>query len=68
MLEADEVVFASKSDLRGAPAAALLDEYGDSLSAAGAWTGTSTTGEATGHHCEGWTNAGAEVLATTQQP
>ena len=62
----DDLAFSSRADLRGAPKSELLDEYGGyPASAAGAWTGTDSGGAATGQDCEGWTNASAEVAATT---
>lgn len=62
-----DVAFASRADLRGAPAADLLSEDGADVVGAGAtgpWTGTSADGAATGQDCDGWTNASAEVAAT----
>jgi hypothetical protein len=64
----DALAFASKADLRGAPATDLLDELGqvpDGAGAAGAWTGSDAQGVASGHDCDGWTNAGGDASATT---
>jgi hypothetical protein len=62
-----DVAFASKVDLHGAPAADLLSEDGADVlgpGSAGAWTGTSPEGVATGQDCDGWTNATTDRAAT----
>jgi hypothetical protein len=62
----DAVAFAAKSDLRGVPAAELLDEsagYPDPA-AIGAWSGSNSDGVATSNDCDGWTNAGGDIHAT----
>jgi hypothetical protein len=61
------VAFASKLDLRGAPASVILSEKGVDVLAAGAsgpWTGSDADGVATDQDCEGWTNASGELSAT----
>ena len=62
-----DVAFASKADLRAAPRTDLLDEGGNrptGLGTTGAWSGSSPNGGATGHDCDGWTNASADATAT----
>lgn len=60
------LAFSQKSDLReGSPATDLLDERGNPAPAEGAWSGTGTTGAATGDDCEGWTNASAAATGST---
>src|SRR5512138_2168345 len=56
----DDLAFASKSELLGAPLVPLLDEYGGYPSNVGdarAWSGSDATGIATGNDCQGWTSA-----------
>lgn len=61
-----ELAFSQKSDLReGAPGTDLVDERGNPPSADGVWSGTTTTGVASGNDCEGWTNASAGATAST---
>ncbi len=61
-----DLAFSQKSDLRdGSPATDLLDEHGNAAAAEGAWSGTGTTGAATDHDCEGWTNASAAATGST---
>jgi hypothetical protein len=62
----DAVAFAAKTDLRGAPAAQLLDETGGYPDPAtlGAWSGSNADGVSTGEDCDHWTNAGGDVQAT----
>ena len=62
---ADALAFTSKTDLRGAPRAELLDELAGYPQAGGAWSGSDTSGDATGADCGGWTNATATATATT---
>lgn len=62
------LVFASRADLHGAPRVQILDERGNTPQVSlvtGAWSGSDATGIATGEDCEGWTNAGADITATT---
>ncbi|MEA2748151.1 MAG: hypothetical protein QOI41_2294 [Myxococcales bacterium] len=62
----DTVVFSSKSALREAPTAQIVDETGAAPLADNApWTGTDAQGLGTGQDCEGWTNGTAEIVATT---
>ena len=67
----DELAFSTKADLHGGPTSPLLDENGrapegaGSAGAATAWTGSDSAGVATGHDCEGWTNATVDVYAST---
>jgi hypothetical protein len=64
----DALAFASKGDLRSAPRAALLDEYGgypERAGSAGAWSGSDAAGAASGRDCDGWTRATADVTGTT---
>ncbi len=62
----DEVAFALKTDMRGAPSAELLDEYAGHLAdGVGTWSGSDSDGIATGQDCNGWTNATSAALATT---
>jgi hypothetical protein len=63
----DRLAFSTKADLRGAPKAELLDESGayPGPGAVGAWSGTDSSGVATGQDCDGWTNATADSDATT---
>jgi hypothetical protein len=62
----DVVAFAAKTDLRGAPAAQLLDENGGypDPAALGAWSGSNSDGVSSGEDCDQWTNAGGDVRAT----
>jgi hypothetical protein len=64
----DQVAFASKTDLRGAPMAPLLDEYGGyptRAGNAGAWSGSDVGGTATGQDCGGWTSGSPHAAGTT---
>jgi hypothetical protein len=64
----DQLAFASKADLRGAPKAALLDEYAGypvRVGNAGAWSGSDSGGVATGQDCDGWTRLTADAAGTT---
>jgi hypothetical protein len=60
----DAIAFTGKIDLRGAPRAELLDEYGGHVDPVGAWSGSNTEGAATGNDCVGWTTAAIEETGT----
>ena len=64
----NELAFATKTDLRGAPRSPLLDELGgypEVSGAKGAWSGSDAAGVASGRDCDGWTNATATAQGTT---
>jgi hypothetical protein len=64
----NELAFATKADLLGAPRSDLLDELGgypEGPGAKGAWSGSDAAGVASGKDCDGWTNATANAQATT---
>lgn len=64
----DDLAFASKSDLLGAPRVALLDEYGGyppNVGDARAWSGSDASGDATANDCDGWTRATPDTTGTT---